>query len=126
MAPLSILPHLKQLVDPVGQKTAAFLFLHFGRCTTALQLHSPKEKYVRQNGAGGMRVRSEKTCPRTQYIESIRKLCDNKSLPKLIEEYNYMFYRRPNDFWNFAKTMRERCEITSQEYGRITQTIRPS
>jgi len=49
MPPLSILPHLKQLVNPVGQKTATFLFLHFGRCTTALQLHSPKEKYVRQN-----------------------------------------------------------------------------
>jgi hypothetical protein len=62
---------------------------------------------------------SETQKDRVESIGSLRELCDDKPLPKLIDEYNYMVCTRPEDFLTFVKDSKSKGETTAIEYDRI-------
>jgi hypothetical protein len=66
---------------------------------------------------------SEKQMDRVESISGIRGLCDDKSLPKLIDEYNYMVCTRPKDLLAFVKDLKTKGEITAAEYDRIAEKL---
>jgi len=60
----------------------------------------------------------------------IRRLCDNKPLPKLIDEYNYMIFTRPLDFEEYIEKIKKRVEdsrendeITNEQYEEFLNEI---
>lgn len=62
--------------------------------------------------------------------QHVSQLCDNKTLPKLIDEYNYMTCTRPADFRDYVekleeriKELREENEISAEDYKRLLNDI---
>jgi len=60
----------------------------------------------------------------------IRRSCDNKPFPKLVDEYNYMTFTRPLDFEEYIGKIRERVEelrendeITTEQYREFLDEI---
>jgi hypothetical protein len=65
----------------------------------------------------------EKQNGRAEATDGIRGLCDHKSLPKLIDEFNYMVCTRPKDFLAFIEDLKTRGEISPVDYERIAQKV---
>lgn len=60
---------------------------------------------------------------RKDSIQYIRKACSSMALPKLLDEYNYMIYTRPEDLLTYIEDLRNKGEITSEEYERLASKI---
>jgi len=65
----------------------------------------------------------EKGLNRKEAIKCIHQMCDNKTLPKLIDEHNYMICTRPKDFREFIGNLRKKGEMTSEEYERLANKV---
>lgn len=65
----------------------------------------------------------ENKLSRKEAIRYIRKMCYGETLPKLIDEYNYMIYTRSKDFKQYIKRLKKRGEITTEEYVRLMERI---
>ena len=62
--------------------------------------------------------------------QHISKLCNNKGLPKLIDEYNYMSHTQPSDFREYirklaekVKESKEKDEKTAAEHHKLLKDI---
>jgi hypothetical protein len=66
---------------------------------------------------------SEKQLDRAESAGRIRGLCDNKSFPKLIDEYNYMVCTKPKEFLAFIQDLKTKGKITATEYERIAEKL---
>lgn len=70
--------------------------------------------------------RRERNLSRQDAIRYIRQKCDDKTLPKLIDEYNYMVYK-PNrriQFMEHIEKKKEKDEIALQDYERLKKILR--
>lgn len=62
--------------------------------------------------------------------QHISHQCDDKTLPKLIDECNYMTFTRPSDFQEYMEKLKERVkelkekdELTAEEHERLLNDI---
>jgi len=72
----------------------------------------------------------EKKLDKQKAIRYIVGLCDNKTLPKLIDEYNYMIFRRLPDFKEYferlkqkVEELRERDKISEANYEELLNEL---
>jgi hypothetical protein len=65
----------------------------------------------------------EKNFSPNKAIEFICQLCDGKTLPKLLDEYNYMVFTRPEDFLAYIKNSKDEEKITPEDCDRLSRKI---
>jgi len=69
--------------------------------------------------------RREKNLSRQAAIKYIRDKCDDKTLPKLVDEYNYMVCKpnRRRQFREYIEKKKEKGEIALQDYERLKKIL---
>jgi len=56
-------------------------------------------------------------------IKYIRQRCGNETLPKLIDEHNYVIYTKTIEFRSYLEKFKEDGEITPNDYVRLTKKL---
>jgi hypothetical protein len=56
-------------------------------------------------------------------IKYIRQTCGHETLPKLIDEHNYVIYTKTLKFRSFLEVLKETGEITAKEYERLIRRL---
>ena len=80
-------------------------------------LEEPREEWGEPDYNCGRDVRAEA-------LETISRLCDGETLPKIIDEYNYMIYTKRRDFGNFLIFMKEKNLLKEEDYKRLMKKMR--
>jgi len=60
---------------------------------------------------------------REEAIKYIRDLCGYESLPKLVDEHNYVIYTKSDDFKSYLVDLREENKISKTEYHWLESKI---
>lgn len=65
----------------------------------------------------------EKGLSREEAIKYIREICGYESLPKLVDEHNYVIYTRRDEFKPYLETLNKKNEIKPEEYIRLMKRL---
>jgi len=60
---------------------------------------------------------------REEAIKYVRDLCGHESLPKLVDEHNYVSYTKSDDFKSYLGELREENKISKTEYHWLAKKI---
>lgn len=67
--------------------------------------------------------RDEENLDRSDAITFIRRECGNETLPKLIDEHNYVVYTRTDDFKSYLEQAKENDNISIDAFSRLIKRI---
>lgn len=65
----------------------------------------------------------EEGLTREEAIKHICQTCGYETLPKLIDEHNFVIYTKTIEFRSFLENLKERHEITIEEYRRLLRKL---
>lgn len=60
---------------------------------------------------------------REKPIRYIRRTCGHETLPKLIDEHNFVIYTKTQKFGVYLEELRKQNEITAIDYKRLARKI---
>lgn len=65
----------------------------------------------------------EKGLKPEEAIEYIRRSCGYETLPKLVDEYNYVIYTKTIEFRTYLEELKEQSKITIKDYKRLVNKL---